>query len=437
MDWREKYADKFKSVDEAAVLIESGESVYTGMVNSVPLTFSRVLHARREELSNVDIYYHLAPFDWTANGGGDAFRIHTSFASPVDRVTINTGQGEYLPIGNFDRGHVIQFHPPLDTGVVLMSPPDENGYMSFGQGLWLNKTMRQISGRWFAEVDERAIRTYGDNYLHISEVDVLFEHDPRDDLELPIRPRDQEVEDAANVVCTLVAEELINDGDCLQFGLGDVSAALPVFLGNRRELGVQTELFGGGIIDLIDKGIVTGSQKQMGKGKAVGAGFAQLPPDELARAHLHPEIELWDFCDTDDLRLLIQNDSYKTINNALQIDLTGQVTAETFGTTTFSGPGGQTVFAMAGAYSKGGASIIVVPSSSVVDGERKSRILPTLPEGAMTTVPRTFVDYVVTEQGIATLTGKTVRQRVDELISVAHPDFKVDLQKQAASIHSL
>ena len=109
-------------------------------------------------------------------------------------------------------------------------------------------------------------------------------------------------------------------------------------------------------------------------------------------------MELWDFCDTDDLRLLIQNDNYKTINNALQIDLTGQVTAETFGSTTFSGPGGQTVFSIAGSYSKGGASIIVTPSSSIVNGERKSRILPTLPQGAMTTVPRTFVDYVVTDR---------------------------------------
>ena len=437
MDWREKYADKLKSVDEAAALIESGDSIYTGMVNSVPLTFSRALHARREELSNVDIYYHLGPFDWTANGGRDAFRIHTSFTSPVDRGTINSGQGEYIPIGNFDREHFQRFHPHIDTGVVVMSPPDENGYMSFGQGLWLSKTMRGISDRWFAEVDERAIRTHGDNFMHISEVDVLFEHVTRDDLELPIRPRDPEVEDSAAVICTLIAEELVNDGDCLQIGLGDVSAALPVFLGNRRELGVQTELFGGGIVDLIDQGIVTGSQKTVGKGKAVGSGFAQVPDAELAKAHMHPKVELWDFCDTDDLRLLIQNDNYKTINNALQIDLTGQVTAETFGSTTFSGPGGQTVFAIAGSYSKGGASIIVTPSSSMVDGERKSRILPTLPQGAMTTVPRTFVDYVVTEQGIATLYGKTVRQRVDELVSVAHPDFKVDLQKQAASIHSL
>lgn len=431
MTWRDTYADKLVSASDAAAEIQPGQRIWTGMVNSVPLTFCRELHARREELADVVVYSHLTAFDWLANGGDKAFRPVTAFTTPVDRPHVNAGRADYQPMGNFHREHWLRFHSQMDVGVVPMSPPDENGYMSFGAGLWANKTMQKVCDRWFAEIDERAIRTGGDNYLHVSQVDLLFEHDNEDDMALPIRPRDPEVEAAASVICTLVAEELVEDGDCLQIGIGDVSAALPVFLTNRQDLGIQTELFGGGIIDLIDQGIVTGARKTMGTGKAVGSGFAQVGPDELAKAHLHPQVELWDFCDTDDLRLLLRNDHYKTINNALQIDVTGQVTAETLGTTTFSGPGGQTVFAMAGSYSDGGASIIVLPSSSVVDGERVSRILPHLPAGAQVTVPRTFVDYVVTEQGVASLFGKTLRERIDELVSVAHPDVRSELRKAA------
>ncbi len=437
MDWRTKHADKLVSVEAAAAEVQSGSRIWTGMLNSVPLTFAAALHERRGELREVEVQYHMSPFDWLADGGGEAFRPHTGFTTGLDRGPVNSGAADYLPMGNFERGHWLKFLPRLDIGVVVMSPPDDNGYLSFGAGLWANKTMFQLCDRWFVEVDESCIRTLGDNYLHISQVEKLFEHEDEDTAAIPIPPRDPEVEAAANVVCTIIAEELIQDGDCLQIGLGDVSAALPLFLGNRQELGIQTELFGGGVIDKIEEGVITGSQKQMGQHKAVGSGFAQMSDDELRRGHMHPQIELWDFCDTDDLRKLVQNDNFKTINNALQIDLTGQVTAETFGTQTFSGPGGQTIFAMAGSYSNGGASIIVAPSSSMVKGERMSRILPSLPEGVMVTVPRTFVDYVVTEQGVATLAGKTVRQRVEELVSVAHPDFRSELRKQASEVYGV
>jgi len=443
MSWRTLYADKLVTAEEAAGEVESGDRLWTGMLNSVPMTFARTLHGRRaggpsgNGLRDVEVQYHMSPFNWLSDGGGESFRPHTGFTTAMDRGAVNGGEAEYLPMGNFERGHWLRFLPRLNIGVVTMSPPDDNGYLSFGGGLWANKTMRQVCDRWFAEFDERLIRTAGDNYLHISEVDLLFDHDSSDDRELPIAPRDPEVEDAAAVICTLVAEELIADGDCLQIGLGDVSAALPVFLGNRKELGLQTELFGGGVIDKIEEGVITGSRKQMAQHKAVGSGFAQMSADELRRGHMHPQIELWDFCDTDDLRKLVQNDNYKAINNALQIDATGQVTAETLGTQTWSGPGGQTIFAMAGSYSAGGSSIIVLPSSSVVNGERVSRVVASLPPGVMVTVPRTFVDYVVTEQGVATLSGRTVRQRVEELVSVSHPDFREDLRKQAVATYGL
>ena len=185
---------------------------------------------------------------------------------------------------------------------------------------------------------------------------------------------------------------------------------------------------------LVEQGVVTGKHKQIAPGKVVGSAFATpLPPEELAYINENPKFELWDFTHTDDLRTLVREENFVAINNALQIDITGQVTAETLNGQVYSGPGGQTVFAVAAASSEGGSSIIAVPSSSTVDGERHSRIVPVFPEGTMTTVPRTFVDYVVTEYGIATLHGKTVRQRAEELISVAHPDFRAVLRADAAA----
>jgi 4-hydroxybutyrate CoA-transferase len=283
-------------------------------------------------------------------------------------------------------------------------------------------------------VDVRYIRTHGENYLHISEVERVWERDPADDLVLALPPRPPEVEAAANTICSLVTSELIQDGDCLQTGVGDVSASLPLFLEGKHDLGVQTELIPGGVMEMVERGVITGAKKQVAPGKVVGSAFAFAPPEEVAMAHLHPRLELWDFCRTDDLRILVQNHNYKAVNNALQVDLTGQVTAETFGPRIYSGPGGQTVFAVAASYSSGGASIIVLPSSSLVDGERRSRIVTTLPAGTMVTVPRTFVDYVVTEHGIAKLSGKTVRERIDEMVSVAHPDFRTELRQEAKRV---
>ena len=436
MDWQQRYAEKLTSAEEAAREVASGNRVWVGMLGSVPLTFAKALHARHQDLKDVAIYNYISPFPWATDEARGAFTLHTAFTTPVDRTAVAEGRAEYIPIGNFSRDHLLAYHPRMEIGVVKMSPPDANGYLSFGDALWANLTIFMLCKRWFAEIDERLIRTHGENYLHISHVERLFPHDPSDDRAAPIPPRDPEVEDAANVICTLVASELIDDGDCLQMGLGDVSAALAIFLDNHHDIGIQTEMIPGGVVEMLERGVITGARKQVAPGKVIGSAFAQTPPEEIAKAHLHPQIELWDFCKTDDLRMLVQNENFKTINNALQIDVTGQVTAETLGTRTFSGPGGQTIFAMAGSYSKGGASIIVLPASSVVNGERRSRILPTLPEGAMVTVPRTFVDYVVTEQGIARLSGKTVRQRIEELVAVAHPDFRTDLRAQAQRAYS-
>jgi 4-hydroxybutyrate CoA-transferase len=216
-----------------------------------------------------------------------------------------------------------------------------------------------------------------------------------------------------------------------------VSASLGPFLDFRNDLGIQTELITGGIADLVKSGVVTGRRKSLHPGKVVGSALVALDRAEMEQIHENPVFELYDFGYTDDLRRLIQQENFVAVNNALVIDLTGQVSAEAVNHQPYTGVGGQTVFMLAGAYSKGGRSVSVVPSSSVptATGQRVTRIVPTLEAGAPVTVPRTYVDYVVTEYGIATLRGKTVRERARELCAVAHPDFRPELEAQAQKLY--
>ena len=438
MDWKNKYADKLVPAEEAAGRVKSGERVWFGMFTSNPETLSKALYARKDELRDVEVHHYVSPFVWAKPEASEAFKLVTAFTTPADRQQVQAGMADYLPMGNFRESWVkeaLGYH--FDVAFVKTSPPDANGYMSLGTALWANRTVMDVSDRIICEVDERLVRTYGENWVHISEVDCLAEHNPADDLEPPIPPRSQEVIDATEVVGTLLSSELIRDGDTLQIGIGDVTSALALYLGEKRDLGIQTELIPGGIVDLVEKGVVTGRKKQVAPGKVVGSAFAVLPPEEAARVNMDPHYELWDFCHTDDLRTLVREENFVAINNALQVDVTGQVTAETLGGRVYSGPGGQTVFAVASSYSEGGRSIIALPSSSTVDGTRHSRIVPELDAGTMVTVPRTFVDYVVTEQGIATLRGKTIRQRIDELTSVAHPDCRADVRARAQAMYNV
>lgn len=431
MDWRERYADKLRTAGEAVRLINSGDNVYVGMFGSTPEGLSKALIARHAELSDVSIYHYISPFPWATEETAGHLRLVTCFATPLDRKQVQAGTADYQPIGNFRQSYIKEIVGNWNVAMVKTSAPDEHGYMSFGPALWINRTACDIAPKILCEVDERLIRTYGENFLHVSEVAALVEHQPADYSPPPIPPRTEEVAEAAAVICAIVASELIHDGDTLQMGLGDVTSAMALYLDDKHDLGIQTELIPGGVIELVERGIVNGKRKQIAPGKVIGSAFVQLPPEQLARADMNPNFELWDFCHTDDLRTLVREDNFVAINNALQIDLSGQITAETLNGHVYSGPGGQTVFAIAASWCEGGRSVIAVPSSSIAGGARHSRILAQMPLGTVITVPRTYVDYVVTEHGIATLRGKTIRQRAEELISVAHPDFRAELRREA------
>ena len=439
MNWRDICGEKLVSPEQAVSAIQSGDVVNVAPYSTTPFTLCNALKARavREDLTGIRIDHPAAFISWTEPEYGGAFELHDNYATPPNREACHAGTMEYLPVGIWKSYEIPPgFHPHPDTFLVPVSPPDAKGFCSFGHGVWMSRTMARQAKRIIAEVHPDFIRTYGENFIHLSEIDLFIEAEQSTG-ELPAPPPSDEEVAAVEVINTLVASELIEDGNTVQMGVGTVSGALAHYLDFRNDLGVQTELITGGVVDLVDKGIVTGRHKSLHPYKVVGSACVALDREELERIHENPNFELYDFGHTDDLRRLIQQENFVAVNNALVVDLTGQVTAEALDHRPYTGVGGQTVFMIAGAYSPGGKSVSVVPSSSVpsATGERVSRIVPTLGPGAAITVPRTYVDFVVTENGIAELRGKTLKERARVLVEIAHPDFREELLGNARQLY--
>lgn len=440
--WQDRVGRKLVDVETAIARIASGHRVAIAPYTSTPLTLCRRLveRGKRGEIQRVRIDHPASGVSWTEPWMQGVFELHDNYATPPNRDACHAGRMEYLPVSMWRADELPPgFDGEFDVFLVPVSPPDARGYSSFGPGVWMSPQMARAAKLVIAEVQEDFIRTYGANYIHMDAIDLFVAGEDAPGGQAAPAPPSEEEKAAVEAICTQVAVELINDGDTLQMGVGTVSASLGHFLDFRNDLGVQTELVTGGIANLVRKGVVTGSRKSLHPYKVVGSALVSMPREELVEIHENPVFELHDFGYTDDLRRLIQQDHFVAVNNALVVDLTGQVSAEAFNHRMYTGVGGQTVFMIAGAYSPGGKSVSVVPSSSVptTTGERVTRIVPALPPGTPVTVPRTFVDYVVTEQGIAQLRGRTVRERAAALIEVAHPDFRDELRSAARRLYAL
>jgi 4-hydroxybutyrate CoA-transferase len=440
MNWKERLGKKLIDVETAVGLVESGQTITASPFTSSPLTLCRGLieRGRRGGLENVQVHHLASAVCWTEPDLRGVFRLRDNYATPANRAACHAGESDYLPIGLF-RSHELPdgVAQQADVFLVPVSPPDAAGYCSFGPGVWMSPTMVRSAKLVIAEVQEDFIRTGGENFVHVDEIDWFVEGEAPVGGAQAVPLSDEEVSQV-EAICTTVAVELVNDGDTLQMGVGTVSASLGQFLDFRNDLGIQTELVTGGITDLVENGNVTGLRKQIHRGKVVGSAFVSMPREEMLRVHENPVFELYDFGYTDDLRRLIQLDNFVTVNNAMVVDLTGQVSAEAFDHRPYTGVGGQTVFMLAGAYSPGGKSVSVVPSSSVPstgDRRRVTRIVPTLAPGTPVTVPRTYVDFVVTEFGAVELRGKTVQERARALCEIAHPDFRDSLRDDAKALY--
>ncbi|MGE3594603.1 MAG: acetyl-CoA hydrolase/transferase family protein [Dehalococcoidia bacterium] len=440
MDWRDLCRSKLTTPQEAVKLVQSGNTVAVATYLSTPFTLCRALleRARAGAFRGVRIEHPAPLFTWTDPDVREALELRAVYLTPWSREACHSGAMEYVPTGvwkSYEAPGGFSSHP--DVFLVPVSPPDAKGYCSFGSGVWLSGPLARNAKLVIAEVRPDFIRTYGENYIHIDQIDVLVEADPPAEGSPAPPPANEEEVAAVEVICSLVASELINDRDTLQIGVGTASSPLGLYLHGKHDLGIHTEVLTGGIVDLVRQGVVTGRYKAVHPHKVVATGIAALSREELAEIHENPIFELYDFGYVDDLRRVIQMENFVAVNNALLVDLTGQVAAESLDHRMYSGVGGQTVFMIAGAYSQGGRSVSVLPSSSIPrsTGQRVSRIVPVLPPGCGVTVPRTFVDYVVTEYGIANLRGKSLRERARELVAIAHPDMRADLAKQATALY--
>ena len=439
INWREEYQRKLISAEEAARFVKSGDYVVFTMGRET-FAIGLAIAARKEELRDVKLYC-VAPgydFGWYDEGWQNSFSVTIAMvtstaqaAVDAKRVDLNPGVLLGTPRGFMGVGAALEKQP--DVVLTEVSHPDERGFCSFGQSLWDKKKTIKQGSLVIAEVNKNLIRTYGDNYIHISEIDYFVEHVSSGGTPgmgtLAGRAK-KEPEPYLKDIARYV-NELIKDGDTIQIGVGRTSEPL-VHLGmleGKHDIGYHSEATAPGIITLIREGIITGNHKTIYQGKAVVTSLGGGTQEEMEWARENPLFLLVDVDYLEDIRVISAHDNYVAINNALAIDLTGQIDAETIGTRPMGGAGGQPSFVIGALLSKGGRSITLLPSTAV--GGKVSRIMPKLPEGSSVTIPRQLADYVVTEYGVVRLWGKSLRQRAGELINIAHPDFRAELIKEA------
>lgn len=436
MTWQESFRDKIISAEAAAELVKSGDLLRLPL-GTVPLTFVNALAARRDELEGVRIIQGIPTYryPWAKEPQWQPhIRLITDFVNAIIRRGVDEGLIEFQ-ITDYALGSKVKEGGRQDTWsadlyVAPVSVPDDRGYVSFGYSLWYNKSLLRAAKVKVAEVCEGFIRTGGDNAVHLSEFDYIVEerHVPPNVRFVP--ELSQEKVETIEVIGAYVST-LIQDGDTIQLGTGTVSSSIGHHLTGKEDLGVDSEIIVPSAVELVRMGVATGRRKTSHVGKAI-ASFV-VPGPNIDFVDGNPSFELYDIEYINNVARIAANHRQVAVNQAMAIDLTGQVTAESLGPRLWSGPGGQLVWTTGALFSPGGRAIHVMPSTAG-DGS-VSRIVPGLEPGTVVTVPRTFVDYVVTEHGIVNLQGKTQRERAEALISIAHPDFRRELTREARRLY--
>jgi 4-hydroxybutyrate CoA-transferase len=435
-NWRAQLGSKLVAPDIAIGHIKSGDRITLSIAQGTPFTLCAALAGRLMEIENVVVNHSAALFNWDLPGMGERFRLESFYLSPIGRELFGAGPAEFVPVSYYREGTLPPGLENFNVYLLTVSPPDEQGMVNFGDLQIMSKLLARKANLVIAEIDSNSIRIGGDNSLHISEIDWFVERAP-DAPVIPLRPPPvpEEERRVVEAICGAVARELIPDRATLQVGVGSTSGALMSYLTGHHDLGMQTEIIPWGTTDLVRDGVITGKHKKLFPGLVVGSGFAVgTPREQLEYADGNPVFQLYDFNFTDDIRLIAREDGLISINNALAVDLTGQVGSESIGPRMYTGTGGQIAFGV-GASMAGGKSIIVLPATAMSQGQRLSRITTSLAPASVFTLPRAFVHYVVTEFGIATLKGKSLRERTRELISVAHPDFRTELTAEAKRMY--
>ena len=425
MNWQSIYRSKVVDVDTALARIESEMRIYVGGGAGVPVTLINGLVKRAPHVRNVEITHILtfAPAPYVNAMYADSFRHNALFIGPSVRKAVQEGRADFTPVFLSEIPELFRTGTlPIDVALISLSPPDEHGFCSFGVEVGTTKPAAEAARIIIAEINPQMPRTLGDSFIHVSRLAHIVEAD------YPLPEAPQGGSSALQLRVGEHIAELIPDGATLQMGIGSIPDAVLSNLHNHKDLGIHTELFSDGVIDMVERGVITCSRKSFHPGKIV-AGFLFGTQRLYEFVDNNPLIELHPTDYVNDPFNIAQNEKMVAINSALQIDLTGQVCADSIGTRFYSGAGGQVDFIRGAARSKGGLPIVAFTSTT--RDETISRIVPVLTEGAGVVTSRNDVHYVVTEYGVASLHGKTVRQRVCELINIAHPKFRDELHAAA------
>ena len=426
MSWSEGYRRKVTSAEAAVRCVGSGDHVWLHAGCNNPEELLNALVQRAPELRDVEVT-HLLTFGAAPHVDPryqGSFRHRALFTGPNVREAVNEGRADWVPvflseIPGLIRSRVI----PVDVAFIQVAPPDDHGFCSYGVGVECSKAAAESARAVVALVNRRMPRSLGDSFIHVSRLSHVVEID-RPLVELPMCT---EVGGVARAIGRSVAD-LIENGSTLQMGIGEIPDAVLLFLKEKKDLGVHTEMFSDGMVELVESGVVTGEAKTLHKGKIVSS-FVLGSKKTFDFLHNNSSVEFHPTEYVNDPFVIAQNDKMVAINSAIAVDITGQVCADSMGRSIYSGFGGQVDFIRGATRSRGGKPIIALPSTAR-DG-KVSRIVDVLEPGSGVVTSRADVHFVVTEYGVANLYGKSLRERAQALVACAHPEFRDELQSAA------
>lgn len=426
MRWIEDYRSKLVKAEEAVSLIKSGGKISISGNAAAPYVLLNALAQRKDDLKDVGVFTLLMlgenPLSKPDMRG--RFRLKSLFVGPADRAAVNEGRADYYPIFLYEIPGLFRTQVQLDVAVIHTSLPDEHGFVSLGVETIATKAAAETAKVVIAQVNDRMPRVLGDCFLHVSRLSKIVEvSEPLPTL--APKPFSEVENQIAQHITTL-----IDDCATLQLGIGGIPDAVLALLKGKKDLGIHTEMVSDGVMRAIEDGIVTNAYKSLHPGKVI-ATFLLGSERLYEYSHNNPLFELHQVDYTNDPFVVSRNDNMISINSALEVDLTGQVCSDSIGYSIYSGFGGQVDFTRGAARAKGGKPIIAL--SSTAKNGQLSRIVPHLNEGAGVVTSRGDVHYVVTEYGIAYLHGRSLQERAKAMISIAHPNFREDLEKFAKS----
>lgn len=424
MNWMEHYQSHRLSTTEAAGKVQCGDRVLFGHAIGEPSAIIDAMVENREQFHDVEIVHMVGMGKgvYCQPGMEKHFRHNSLFVGAPGRKAITEGRGDYTPCyfslipSLFADGRL-----PVDVFMMQVSPPDKHGYVSLGTSVDYGVSAVRNARTVIAQVNRFMPRTHGDSFVHVSDIDWFVEHDAPL-IELP-RPTITEVEREIGRHCA----SLIEDGATIQLGIGSLPDAVLLFLDDKKDLGIHSEMISDGVLTLIEKGVINNRRKTLHPGKLV-VSFLMGTPSLYEFADDNPMFHMMPVDYVNDVDVIAENDRMVAINSCVQVDLMGQVASESVGLMQISAVGGQVDFVRGANKSRGGKSIIAMPSTA--NSGKISKIVPFLDQGAAVTTNRNDVRFIVTEYGIADLFGKTLRERARQLIEIAHPDFRPALVEE-------